>query len=70
MLARWPALIHLGSYREFAANADRLPYVWNDGTFFVGFCALTLYCAVPLLVFAILARKEVTNAHEPATTSL
>jgi hypothetical protein len=71
VFGRWPAPVRLGSYRDFAANADLLPYVWQDGTFFVSFCALTLYCAVPLLVLAILARKEVTNAraHGPATTA-
>jgi len=60
LLARWPAPIRLGTYHDFVANADHLPYVWQDGTFFLGFCALTSYCAVPLLVLAIQARKEIT----------
>jgi hypothetical protein len=60
LLARWPAPIRLGTYRDFVADADHLPYVWQDGTFFLSFCALTTYCAVPLLVLAIRARREVT----------
>jgi hypothetical protein len=66
LLARWPAPIRLGSYHDFVTNADRLPYVWQDTTFFVAFCALTLYCVAPLMVFAVQARKEATSGLQVA----
>jgi hypothetical protein len=58
VFARWPTPVRLGSYAEFARNSEALPYIWQDTTFFVSFCALTVYCAVPLAVLAWLAHRE------------
>jgi hypothetical protein len=58
LFARWPAPVRLGSYHDFVGRPEGLPYVWEDGTFFMSFCTLTLYCAVPLAVFGLLAYRE------------
>jgi hypothetical protein len=58
LFARWPAPVRLGSYLDFVGRPERLPYVWEDGTFFLSFCTLTLYCAIPLAVFGLLAYRE------------
>lgn len=58
LFARWPALVHLGSYADFARDSSALPYVWQDATFFVSLWVLTAYCGLPLGVLAWLAYRE------------
>jgi hypothetical protein len=58
VLARWPALIHLGSFADFVRGPESMPYVWQDTTFFTWFCVLTAYCGLPLGVLAWLAYRE------------
>jgi len=58
LLGRWPAPVRLGSYVDFARDADALPFIWQDTSFFVALCALTAYCAVPLGVIGWQAYRE------------
>jgi hypothetical protein len=58
LVARWPAPVRLGSYLAFVGRPEDLPYIWQDGTFFMSFCVLTLYCAIPLAGFGLLAYRE------------
>lgn len=60
--AHWPAPIRLGTYDEFHANPAALPHIWDDHTFFTSFLLLTVYCALPLPVLIIRARR----AHDRA----
>jgi hypothetical protein len=75
VLARWPALVRLGAYADFARDAEALPYIWQDTTFFVWLCVLTAYCAVPLGVLGWQAYRETaslrngTSCAEPVSLS-
>ena len=56
---QWPAPIRLGTYNGFLLDPSVLPYIWQDRTFFVGFWAITAYCAVPLVAWYFQIRQSV-----------
>lgn len=59
VMVQWPAPIRLGSYAAFQSDPGAMPYIWQNRDFFVSFCALTLYCALPLVIWYIRIRRSV-----------
>jgi len=49
----WPAPIRLGSHAEFARDPSAMPYVWQDSSFFVSFCWILAYTALPLAIWSV-----------------
>lgn len=64
VLARWPAPVRLGTYRQFARDPSAMPYVWQEPTFFVSFWVLTVCCALPLVVLGLRALRENAAARD------
>jgi hypothetical protein len=53
VLGHWPAPIRLGSHAEFVRDPSAMPYVWQDPAFFVSFCWILAYTALPLGIWCI-----------------
>jgi hypothetical protein len=70
VLLRWRAVIHLGSYEDFVRDPETLPHIWQDPTFLVSFCVLTVYCALPLAVLGWLALREGASLKKSASYSI
>ncbi len=52
-------MIHLGTSHQFQTDTSGMLYIWEDQRFFSTFCALLLYCAVPLaFVYFGLHRRQ------------
>ncbi len=63
VFVQWPAPIRLGSYEAFHNDPGALPYIWQDSGFFICFCMVTVYCAIPIVVWFIKVRRSVKTTN-------
>lgn len=62
LLVQWPAPVRLGTVTQFRSDPASLPFIWENGHFFTMLVALSIYCAVPVIVFYVLTRRESARA--------
>lgn len=46
---QWPGPIVLGSVADFRKDSHSLPRIWQNTEFFIIYCVLLIYCAIPFV---------------------